>query len=89
MSGDDLVRFAILGDPVIHFVDSTFPYARRTLCGASTEHGKAWVTPRSVDCMTCLVRAGRPSMEDRIVSALGVPKEFLYGKNKDDGADDR
>lgn len=87
MKDTDLVRFAILGDPVTHFAEGAFPHV--TLCGASTEHGKAWATPRRVDCMTCLVRANRPSTTDKIAAALGVPKEFLYGRDKEDGADDR
>lgn len=87
MKENDLVRFSILGDPVMHFAEVEFPHV--TLCGACVEHGRAWRTPRSVDCMTCLVRASRPSITDRIATALHVPKEFLYGDDEDGGADDR
>lgn len=87
MNNNDLVRFAILGDPVTHFADSAFPHV--TLCGVGTEHGKTWATLRSVDCMTCLVCANRPSFTDKIATVLHVSKEFLYGRDEEDGADDR
>lgn len=87
MNENDLVRFAILDDPMTHFAKSAFPHV--TLCGARTEYGKAWATPRNVDCMTCLVRANDRPVEDIIASALRLPKEFLYGKSEDNGADDR
>lgn len=49
------IRFAIVDDPMIHYAEGMFPHF--TLCGVSTEHGKAWATPRAVDCMTCIVKS--------------------------------
>lgn len=84
MDKNNLVRFAILGDPVTHFARGAFPHV--TLCGAGTEHGKAWATPRNVDCMTCLVRANDRPIEDIIATTLRLPKEFLYGESEDKGS---
>jgi len=67
------------GPTVVHFAH---PWNHQTtLCdqyedGRVAHHG----TALDVDCMTCLVRANRPTVEERMAAALGLPKEFLYGK---------
>lgn len=81
MSTRDLGVWKSYHDRVVHLVNDVA--SSWTLCGISIPY-----PPRSrntrlgydVDCMTCLVRANRPSIEDRMAAALGVPKEFLYGK---------
>jgi hypothetical protein len=51
--------------------------------GRVAHHG----TDLDVDCMTCLVRASRPTLEDVMSAAMRLPKDFLYGK-EDDHADE-
>ena len=58
-------------------------------CGAEASPEDVHETDAPVDCMTCLVRAGDRPIEDVIAATLRLPKEFLYGKSEDDGADDR
>ncbi len=75
------------GPTVVHL---THPYLDRlTMCylhedGRVAHRG----TSLDVDCMTCLVRANRPSFEEQASAAFKLPKEFLFGKYEDD-ADDR
>jgi hypothetical protein len=75
------------GATVVHLTD---PFDDElTLC---SQHEDGRVAHRGtmldVDCMTCLVRANRPSLKELVATALNVPKEFLYGDDED-GADDR
>lgn len=77
-------------DSMVHLVNHELPLL--ALCGADIRHppGARDERPASdADCMTCLVRASRPSLANRVAAALGVPKEFLYGESENDGADDR
>lgn len=88
----DVLTRGRAGSTVVHFAH---PWSRMegyevTLCdqyedGRVAHHG----TALDVDCMTCLVRANRSSLEDKLAAALHVPKEFLYGRDEEDGADDR
>lgn len=76
------------GATVVHLAD---PYDDElTLC-SQCEDGRVadrWTT-LDVDCMTCLVRASRPTLADAMAAAMRLPKEFLHGYAEDDGADDR
>ena len=83
----DVLRGGVAGPTIVHYVNPGPDWS--TLCrqwdnGRVAHRG----TMLDVDCMTCLVHATRPSIEDRIATAMGVPKEFLFAE-EDDGADDQ
>lgn len=81
MSARDLETWKNFDDLMVHFVDGDMPFS--TLCHVSIPYplgSRNTELGYDVDCMTCLVRANRPSIEERMAAALGVPKEFLYGK---------
>jgi hypothetical protein len=76
------------GTTIVHlvhpsFTDMTQCYQRED--GRVAHRG----TEQDVNCMTCLVRANDRPLEEIIAATLRLPKEFLYGESKDDGADDR
>lgn len=83
MSARDLEAWKSFDDLMVHFVNRDVPPL--TLCGIDIPYppgSRNTGLGFDVDCMTCLVRANRPSIEERMAAALGVPKEFLYGKNR-------
>jgi len=81
MSARDLEAWKSYDGLVVHLVNDVAP--SWTLCGISIPYppgSRNTGLGYDVDCMTCLVRANRPSIEERMAAALGMPKEFLYGR---------
>jgi hypothetical protein len=59
---------------IVHRIDDSI----LTACGLHLAKDATHATAGEVDCMACIAGAGKPSFEDTIAAALGLPKEFLF-----------
>lgn len=73
MSARKVRPWRVSSDPMIHFVGQDIPF--QTLCGVDITLGRGCceVSECEVDCLTCLVRAEKPSIEDRMAAVLQLP----------------